>query len=189
MEKKNLIAVGGKTQGVEDASNQERKTDTTNLPVTYHGMPSQWYDELLHTFFAKLVFDLTPLDAKFAWQCFINRVGYVGICYTDEHEVQLYQRLKELLKVEMALAGSQLYNVQYAKMVNDTTQATNKTPKPEPKKRAKPKTAAAKAAAKARAAAANDGAAEEVVEEVAESPVVEDGDDDDVWDPLAGDDE
>ena len=42
--KKYLIPVGGKTVGVDPEEEQaERKTDATNVPVTYHGMPEAWY--------------------------------------------------------------------------------------------------------------------------------------------------
>ncbi|CAK0810639.1 unnamed protein product [Prorocentrum cordatum] len=64
--KKNLIAVGGKTKGASPDDVVERKTDSTQVPVTHHGMPPAWYDELIHMFFLKAIVDLTPLDAKFA---------------------------------------------------------------------------------------------------------------------------
>ena len=37
--KKNLIAVGGKTKGAHPDDVVERKTDSTQVPVTHHGMP------------------------------------------------------------------------------------------------------------------------------------------------------
>ena len=125
--KKNLIAVGGKTKGASPDDVVERKTDATQVPVTHHGMPPAWYDELIHTFFVKAIVDLTPLDAKFAWQAVINRVAYVGIAFTEEHKIMIYARLVELMKSEMCKPGSKLYNAQYAKATGLTT-----TPPPVP---------------------------------------------------------
>ena len=120
--------MGGKTQGAEGSVAPERETDSTVLPITYHGMPSQWYDELIHTFFVKAVIDLTPLDGKFAWQCILNRVGYIGIAFTTEHESQLFNRLKAMYKLEMSKAGSALFNVQYAKAIGEHQETTTKPP-------------------------------------------------------------
>ena len=90
--KKHLIAPGGKTEGSGDAS-AEKNTDTTNVPVTWRPMPDKWYDELTHMFFVKLVIDLTPADANFAWAAIQNRVGYIGITYTDFHRQLIMDRL------------------------------------------------------------------------------------------------
>ena len=125
--KKNLIAVGGKTKGASPDDVVERKTDSTQVPVTHHGMPPAWYDELIHMFFCKAIVDLTPLDAKFAWQAVLNRVGYVGIAFTEEHKSMIYARLTEQMKIEMCQPGSKLYNAQYAKATGLT-----ETPPPVP---------------------------------------------------------
>lgn len=113
--KKYLIPVGGETGGVDPEEEQaERKTDATNVPVTYHGMPEAWYQELIHTFFLKLVVDLTPGDAKFAWQALLNRIGYVGITFSPAHSTGIYHHLKTQMKQEMCKPGSRMFNAQYA---------------------------------------------------------------------------
>ena len=112
--KKYLIAVGGKTEGVDPEDEVERKTEATMVPFTYHSMPEGWYQELIHTFFIKLVVDLTPGDAKFAWQALLNRIGYVGITFSPEHSTGIYHHLKTQMKQEMCKPGSRMYNDQYA---------------------------------------------------------------------------
>ena len=122
-------------------------------------MPSQWYDELIHTFFVKAVIDLTPLDGKFAWQCILNRVGYIGIAFTTEHESQLVNRLKAMYKLEMSKAGSALFNVQYAKAIGEETTTLPPVPKPKPRPKRK-----AKAKAKASVAPEGGGHTEDATE-------------------------
>ena len=83
--------------------------------------------------------DLTPLDGKFAWQCIINRVGYIGIAFTTEHESQLFNRLKAMYKLEMSKAGSALFNIQYAKAIREHQETTTKPPPVVPKRKRKAK--------------------------------------------------
>ena len=73
---KHLIRVGGKTDGMDVKKTQAVKvTDTTILPVTYHGMPLQLYLELRHAFYAKPILDLSLLDGKLAWVVFLLQTG------------------------------------------------------------------------------------------------------------------
>ena len=147
-------------------------------------MPSQWYDELIHTFFIKLVIDLTPMDGKFAYQAVRQRIGYMGITFNEAHSNHLHAKLKAQVMDEMKDPSSKLYVPAYAKAVNgDAPPATPLPPAPAPKRRsrAKPK-AKAEAAPAADAGEAHDPppAGEE------ESPVIEVADEEgDVWDPTA----
>ena len=99
----------------------ERKTDATQLPFAYHGMPTVWYDEVIHTFFVKSIVDLTPGDAKFAWQALVHRIGYVGIAFTPAHASAIYNRLKGQIKEDMCKPGSRMFSAQYAKAVGVET--------------------------------------------------------------------
>ncbi|CAK0830711.1 unnamed protein product [Prorocentrum cordatum] len=122
--KKHMIPVGGKTEMDNvDPSQIERKTDSTWVPMCYHPMPEKFYDELIYTFYAKSIVDLTPTDGKFAFTALKQRVGYVGIAYTDAHAEKLYDRLGELMKKEMLNPASKLWNSSYAKAVKPDTNA------------------------------------------------------------------
>ena len=176
--KKNLIAVGGKTKGASPDDVVERKTDSTQVPVTHHGMPPAWYDELIHTFFVKAIVDLTPLDAKFAWQAVLNRVGYVGIAFTEEHQTMIYARLVEQMKIEMCQTGSKLYNAQYAKAAG-LTETPPSVPLPNPKRRPRRKSVAAPTA---EPGTGGDGEPEDLAEP--EDPLG-DPEDPEAWDPFA----
>ena len=118
--------MGGKTHGAEgDAHAMSPKTDASNLPVCYHPMPPTFYAELLHMFYAKLVIDITPLNGTFAWTCMQDRVGYVGIVFTEVHAELLYARLRDLMKTEMADSASKLFNREYAKACKALTGGGN----------------------------------------------------------------
>eukprot|EP00812_Abedinium_dasypus_P014810 NODE_836_length_1348_cov_3.029389.p2 GENE.NODE_836_length_1348_cov_3.029389~~NODE_836_length_1348_cov_3.029389.p2 ORF type:complete len:272 (+),score=118.81 NODE_836_length_1348_cov_3.029389:215-1030(+) len=79
------IAVGGKTAGGTPAKRQDDATE----PIFWKGMPPNFYDEVLHRFFAKNVVDLTAGNGEFMLQSVRNRVGYFGICLTSIHKTEL----------------------------------------------------------------------------------------------------
>ena len=120
--KKHLIAVGGKTEGSGDVS-AEKRTDTTNVPVTWWPMPDKWYDELIHMFFVKLPIDLTPAEGKFAWAAIQNRVGYIGVAYTDSHRQLIMDRLIGKMKNTMTEPTSPFFNKEFCETVGVSTGA------------------------------------------------------------------
>ena len=135
--KKNLIPVGGKTAGIEDDP-PEKRTDDTMLPVCYHGMPMNFYLEMVHTFYAKSIVDLTPLDGKFAWAALQTRVGYLGICFTEDHVELLYGHLRDMLRKDMGDSASPMFNKDYAKAIGKGTPEPA-APKPKQPQAPKPK--------------------------------------------------
>ena len=118
--KKNLIAVGGKTAGADPNDEKERRVDSKLEPVSYQSLPEELLGELCHTFFVKLVIDLTPLDAKFAWYCLKNRIAYIGLTFTDDHTMLLEERLLELLKASCMQEGSGFYQPMDAKAMSSS---------------------------------------------------------------------
>jgi len=100
--KKMLIAVGGRSDGVGDQT-MTKRGDAVKEPVCYHPMPFEFYDEVIHSYFVNRVFDLTCTDDELAYTSLCNKLGYVGICYTEEGAMLLLNRLKERLKVDMAV--------------------------------------------------------------------------------------
>ena len=138
--KKNLIAVGGKTDGAAEGSKTVLGDRANNAPepVCFWSLPPEWYDEVIHSFFAKLVLDLTPLDAKFALCALRNRVGYVGVAFNADHVKLMEDRLMSHLKKEMKDSASPLFNAAYAEAVGARVPATS-SESPNPKAKAKPK--------------------------------------------------
>ena len=164
-----------------------KRTDDSIEPVCYHPFPATFYEDILHGFFVKLVYDLTPADDTLTWVCLQQRVACISVCYTDAHAELLHDRLLQRLKVAMGDVSSKLYNAAYAVAIGKTlptpaaaaaAKACGGKPKAKPKPPAGPK-AAGKSKAKAKAAKA---ACDDVSEP---EDVAEDEDDDEVWDPLA----
>jgi hypothetical protein len=131
--KKHLIAVGGKTVGADSSESGQivKRTDATVEPVIWHPTPPELYDTIISDFFVKQVFDLVPVDDIFAYTALKNRIGYIGICFTQAHKDFLEARLLERLAVDMADVASPLYNASYAL-------AIGKPPAPATKKRCWP---------------------------------------------------
>ena len=150
--------------------------------------------------FGKLVIDLSPLDAKFALACLKARVGYVGIAFTETHADLMKQYLYTWMKTAMAEPDSGVYNAAYAAEMNGEPaepEAEDGEGGVKPKAKAKGKakavgkpkakaTGKAKAGAKAAAAAAE---AEAADAEHEEGEAIGDEDEEEVWDPLAADEE
>ena len=145
--KKHLIAVGSKTEGADDQTPYADRRNNGKEPVCFHSPPEEFYAELIHDFYVKLILDLTPSDGKMAVSAIKSRVGYVGVCYNPEHQSLLEERLLEVLEMEMRNSGSSLFSAAYCEAVGCRTalalpgeeELKKKNPKPVPKKKAKAK--------------------------------------------------
>lgn len=202
--RKFLVAVGGKTEVAPEDAAKGPRSNQSMFPVCHHCMPEKFYEEMIHTFFAKCVIDLSPASGKFAWVALKSKIGYVGITYTKSHAHLLRAHLVDLMKREMAVPASKVYNAEYAiatgatvaasengnaksKNKRKTTEAMpSKTTKPKlPKKSAakeeEPRNKKAKTAKKTEAeAAGSENEGDEGEDQESEDP-------DDIWDPLAVD--
>lgn len=140
--KRHLIAVGGRTEGGEDEPKINDRTKDLPEPVCYFSPPLELMEELLHTFYAKLVLDLSPADGKLAWACVKTRTAYMGICYIDTHVKLMEERLLDLMKVSVKETASPLFNSAYAQAVGSTTSSSQPAiPKPKPRPKPKVKSA------------------------------------------------
>ena len=107
-----VIAVGGRTEVQGEPGDQNARAprnDSTKEPVCFHPMPEEFYDDALHSYFVHRVFDLSCADEALAYTTLKNKLGYVGICYTEEGAKLIMDRLKERLKVDMAVLNHPLY--------------------------------------------------------------------------------
>jgi len=152
----------------------DKRHDDKIEPVCYNPTPGLMYESIMKGFFVKFVFDLTPLDSTVGWQCILNHIGYIGICFTEEHAELLNNRFMELLKVEMGnSANSNIYNPSYALAIGK-----------EQKKEVTPKgTAVTKKKAKASKAAAKP-KTEKAKTDDDQTVSSSEGEESDVWDPL-----
>ena len=87
------VAVGGPTGSAYD----KRRHDVDHEPVAYHGNSMQFFDELINSFCACGVTDLTVLDESVAFACVSNRVPYIGLCHSELHVEKLFQRICDVV--------------------------------------------------------------------------------------------
>ena len=137
--KKNLVAVGGKTKYGSEEPKMSNRSNNGEEPLCYWSMPLNWYEELIHQYYGKLIIDLTPGDGRFAWASLLTRTGHVGICYTQEHVEALEKRIFELLQAEMIDSSSPLFNHAYCVAVGKSAASAEPKPKPKPKPKDKSK--------------------------------------------------
>ena len=137
--KKNLVAVGGKTKYGSEEPKMSNRSNNGEEPLCYWSMPLNWYEELIHQYYGKLIIDLTPGDGRFAWASLLTRTGYVGICYTQEHVEALEKRIFELLEAEMIDSSSPLFNHAYCVAVGKSAASAEGNALPKPKPKPKPK--------------------------------------------------
>ena len=157
------------------------------VPMCYHSMPETFYAELIHMFFAKLVVDLTPSDARFAWAALRSRIGYCGLANNEEHAEAMRRQLRSMMFKGMTDQNSGVYNAAYAAAVEQ--EATVPTPKAKAKAKADPKPKPEpKPKPKAKAKAKVEPKPTEDPDNLAEDDQVS-ADQDEVWDPLADLDE
>ncbi|CAL1126898.1 unnamed protein product [Cladocopium goreaui] len=82
----NRIAVGGRAdEPVADHQKGIRRKDTDVEPVAYHSLPSEAVAEVFHEFNISAMLDLSCCDGKTAWEAILQRVAYIGVCFTEDH--------------------------------------------------------------------------------------------------------
>lgn len=167
--KRHRVAVGGKVEG------SARRKDEDVDAVFHFASPPALYEDLLHRFFVQSVLDMTPGSGVFAATCASKRVGYFGICMTEQHKTELQRRVVISTLNSMMTQGSDIYDPKAASALGKASTTTTPKPSPPPpkptappssphgdsgsKRKRKPK-GAAKATASAAAPAADGGSAE-----------------------------
>ena len=98
----NLIAVGGRIDGDDEASADDkvkakpREKDTVE-PVFFHALPESFYTELIATIPLCVVLDLTPGDGALAMSCYKKGIVYVGLPFSDAHKTALQAHLAKCI--------------------------------------------------------------------------------------------
>ena len=78
---------------MDTSGGTERRSDADIEPVTYHSRAADLYDEIMHRFAGKAVWDLTSLDGVLPLLSATNGIPYVGICQSEFHKTQLLNHL------------------------------------------------------------------------------------------------
>lgn len=89
-------------------------------PVFMHSLAREVHTEMIHSFAVQAMVDATPGAGNAAFACMQARVGYLGLCLSEEHKNllmdQLIQRVfKDMLKEDSPLSEPGLQQAIHAK--------------------------------------------------------------------------
>ena len=106
-------------------------------PMSYAGMPPEFYEDLIHVWTPKAIIDFTAADLTPAFTCLEKKVPYLGVCFTESHMIQGYKHLAELTFEAMKSESSPLHDPKLCALVQklDPNANANKVvPKPKARK-------------------------------------------------------
>lgn len=106
------------------------------LPLTPHGWPAEFYEELAHAHWAYIIIDLCVGSGAMARVALEKQLKYVGICQSVCQQQWLEEKLTDHLLTLMADTNSPFYTASYVETKN--RQATGGVPAPTPTPRPAP---------------------------------------------------
>jgi hypothetical protein len=118
--------------------NQVVSSEQDEDVVFYHHLPCQFYANLVMMMSATAIIDLAAGAGSAAKSALVMNRPYWGLCLSEHHVAVLYRHLVHWVLSEMGLAGSPLFNPEYAKckgLAEKTASAGMPTPKPERKRK------------------------------------------------------
>ena len=101
------VLAGGRTDNIELMP----EFSDGNLPVCWHTSHWSLYEELLHSFGAKMVLDFTCTDEVFCMAAVARRTPYIGVVWTEAHKAELEKRIAVCIWNKMLDSESPLYQV------------------------------------------------------------------------------
>ena len=136
------IAVGGNTETAPQESGKRPTYKRAELrrklhgdeaqqfePLSYAGMPPEFYEDLIHVWTPKAVIDFTASDLTPAYTCLEKRVPYLGVCWTEAHVVAGYKHLAELVFEGMKKESSPLHDPKLCALVQKLDPSAKAAPK------------------------------------------------------------
>ena len=117
-------------------------------PVSYHSRVPESYDEILHRFGAKAVWDLACLDGVLPLLCVQLGIPYVGVTQGEYHKTTLLSHLHSSIFRCFMREDSPIYKPDLAVTMSDLGaddgDDDNKPNTPKPKPKPKPKSTSKK---------------------------------------------
>ncbi|CAE7224568.1 unnamed protein product [Symbiodinium sp. CCMP2592] len=116
------VDVGGTTAG--GSADVQKRTEETIEPVNFHSMPLNLYREILEVDTKpNAILDWTVGDSQFATVALECQISYVGACFSETHQNEVYERLTALTLKKMQTEGSgMLYRPYLAELLSGSTQ-------------------------------------------------------------------
>jgi hypothetical protein len=117
---------------VDDEAMQKHMEEGGRTPFTFHGLPKQFAEDMIHAFNAKAIVDFTPGDGTLAEAALEAKILYLGFCHTEKHCELLREHLTERAVELMKTDASPLFNALYVvdlKKARRGSGGDSKTPK------------------------------------------------------------
>ena len=143
---KALIAVGGTVDGDAGPDEDPGPKAKDLVPFSWHGMPTEFYEELLHSFGGVGIIDLTATDPVVPLAALRVGKSYWGLCCTKEHQEALEKEITNQIFKAMQNPTDKLYEhslrdalPESARMALEKDKDKKPRPKPKPKNEPNPK--------------------------------------------------
>ena len=134
-----ITLVSGRVEGDPGADEDPGPRPNTLVPFSWHTVPTEVYEELIHSFGLVGIWHLTACDPVLPLACIKNKKTYLGFGYTDAHVTALREEIVNRVFQAMQDVADPLYEKDLAELVQavggeDTTHPTTAQEKPVPKK-------------------------------------------------------
>ena len=137
------VAAGGRVPGHENDDEGEKGDEESDdvdeemgsgsdgeeadmLPLSYHGVPKEVLDDIVHSSWGKCILDLMPGIGVMAKLSIALNMGYLGICHNKCQREWLEKELTKFVLSEMANPSSRLYSHSYGKFLAATADSAGK---------------------------------------------------------------
>ena len=120
------VQVGGSPDPVTEVG-EKPSFDHDLIPVCWHGLPPELYEEFFFSFGLKSCVLATTMDENGCLAAIFSKVPVVAVCFCEDHIQALRQRLEEKVWAAMADPNSDIYDAEFAKIVGSETKASGGT--------------------------------------------------------------
>ncbi|OLP81256.1 hypothetical protein AK812_SmicGene38225 [Symbiodinium microadriaticum] len=127
------VAVGGTTDGADSTprpmfKNSELKykkqhgaaesCDGEYEPFSFHGLPCDYYKDMMRTWNPKCIVDLTAGDLAAAFVAIELKLPYLGVMFSEKHLTEGYKHIADMTFRAMSEESSPLYEPKLAALLN-----------------------------------------------------------------------
>ena len=130
-----------------DGADEKQEMEGHKVPVSWHSLPAELFEEFVHSYGLDSIIALTMLDMEVAVAAIQMKVPMIGFCLNKRHCELGYDRLVKVVFDMMRDPHSELHEPALVKLVGGKKKSSAtitrknpvKNPKPKPKNKSKPK--------------------------------------------------
>ena len=134
---KAMVQVGGAVEGDPGPEVDPGPKGNDLVPFSWHSLPPEFYEELVHSYEGSGIIDLTCTDVVAPLACVKLRKPYWGLCHTQEHRDALQEALVNAIFRAMQNPSDKLYEPTLLDALPESARLPEAKPKPEKKKKNK----------------------------------------------------